>query len=173
MPFSQDEKTRLREYSREITGGRELPKEAKEMISQQERERTQPRGTLMKAIDYINRPLYASAGFANQMVQGKGQIEGLKAAWKAFSGQERVFYSEVLQSAGVKNKYVRAIGGFALDYGFDPVTYLTFGIGSGAKLGLTTLSKSGKALLNTTLKKQLPKLTKFNVSIAAFVVPLT
>ncbi|MBZ9572997.1 hypothetical protein KJA17_02365, partial [Patescibacteria group bacterium] len=164
MPFTTEEKTRLREYSREIMGGRELPGEVKTMIAQQEREAIQPKGTLMRALDYVNRPLYASAGFANQMVQGKGQIEGLKAAWKGFTGQERMFYSDVLQNVGVKNKYVRAIGGFALDVGLDPITYLTFGVGSGTKLGLTTLNKGGKALLNTTLKKQLPKLVKLNLA---------
>ena len=164
MPFTTEEKTRLREYSREIMGGRELPEEAKTMIAQQEREVTQPRGTLMRALDYVNRPLYATAGFGNQMIQGKGQIEGLKAAWKGFTGQERTFYSDVLQNAGVKNKYVRAIGGFAMDVLLDPLTYVTFGVGSGTKLGLTTLNKSGKVLLRTTLKKQLPKLVKHNLA---------
>jgi len=164
LPFTPDEKTRLREYSKDITGGRELPEEVKTMVEQQEREATQPKGTLMKALDYVNRPLYSTAGFANAIVQGKGYAESMSAAWKGFTGQERTFYSEVLQSSGVKNKYARAIGGFAMDVLLDPVTYLTFGVGSGTKLGLTTLNKSGKALLNTTLKKQLPKLVSHNLA---------
>ena len=54
MPFTIEEKDKLREYSREIMGGRELPEEVKTMVEQQEREATQPRGTLMKALDYVN-----------------------------------------------------------------------------------------------------------------------
>ena len=164
MPFTPDEKTRLRNYSKGMMGGRELPTEVKVMMEQQQREATEPRGTLMKAIDYLNRPVYASAGFANQIVQGKGEVEGLKAAWRGFTGQERLFYSDVLNTAGVKNKYARAVGGLALDIALDPITWLTFGIGAGAKLGTTTLSKGGRTLLNRTLRRQLPKLTKLNVA---------
>jgi len=164
MPFTNDEKNRLRDYSKKMTGGRELPEEARVMIEQQQREATEPQGTLMKTIDYLNRPLYASAGFANAIVQGKGIKEASSAAVKGFVGQERIFYSDVLNSAGIKNKYVRAIGGFSLDVLLDPVTYLTFGVGSGAKLGITTLSKGGRTLLNRTLTRQLPKLTKLNLA---------
>ena len=92
MPFTDEEKIRLRDYSKEMMGGRELPEGAGTVIEQQEREAVEPRGTLMKTIDYLNRPLYASAGFANQIVRGKGQTEAMKAAWKGFTGQERIFY---------------------------------------------------------------------------------
>ena len=143
MPFTPDEKTRLREYSSEMMGKRELAPEAKAIVAQQEREATQPKGLLMKTIDYINRPLYASAGFSNAIVGGKGVEEALMAAGKGISGQERLYYSDVLQTSGVKNKYVRAIGGFALDVLLDPVTYITFGTGAGAKLGATTLNEGG------------------------------
>ena len=164
MPFTIDEKTRLREYSNEMMGGRELTPEMKAMITAQEREFTQPKGLLMKTIDYVNRPLYASAGFANAIAGGKGVEEALVAASKGISGEERLFYSDVLNTAGVKNKYVRAIGGFALDVALDPTTYLTFGIGSGAKLGATTLSETGKVVLNRTLRRQLLKLTRLNIA---------
>jgi len=164
MPFTPEEKNSLRNYSKRIMGGRELPEEVKKTIEQQKREVAEPKGTLMKTIDYINRPLYASAGFTNALISGQGLGSAFVAAGKGFTGQERLFYSDILNTAGVKNKYVRAIAGFALDVALDPVTYLTFGVGSGAKLGATTLSKGGKVMLNRTLRRQLPKLTKLNIA---------
>ena len=133
-------------------------------VSIAERPRIEPQGTLMKTLDYLMRPNYASANFTNAIVQGKSMEQALGSAAKGFTGQERIFYSDVLKNAGVKNKYVRAIGGFALDVGLDPITYLTFGVGAGAKLGLTTLNKGGRTFLNRALARQLPKLTKLNIA---------
>jgi len=164
MPFTEDEKKRLRDYSNELSSGRTLPEGMQEITAQRQREATEPRGTLLKTLDYLNRPLYASAGFANAIVQGKTMEKAFESALLGLRGKERVFYSEVLKSAGIKNKYIRAIGGFTLDVALDPVTYMTFFTGAGAKLGMTTLNKSGKTLLNRTLRRQLPKLTKLNIA---------
>ena len=163
MAFTTDERLKLREYSSGMMGGRKLSEETQVAIEQEQRKAMEPKGTLMKALDYVNRPLYASASFSNALVQGKGVSEALGSFTKGMMGQERTFYSEVLKNAGVKNKYVRGIAGFALDVALDPITYLTFGTGAGAKLGLTTMSKGGKVLLNKTLRTQLPKLVALNL----------
>ncbi|MCD5384843.1 MAG: hypothetical protein LRZ94_00825 [Candidatus Pacebacteria bacterium] len=120
----------------------------------------EPEGTLMKALDFITRPTYASASFSKAIVEGKGIREALRASYRGLRGKERVFYSDVLESAGVKNKYVRSIAGFALDVGLDPLTYMTFGKSAGAKLGSTVLNKKGRLLKKAALKKNLSMFTK-------------
>lgn len=159
MSFTAEDLRRIQEHKKSHGAGATF-----KPVSITERPRREPEGTLMKALDKITRPLYASAGFSNALIQGKSTLQALTAAKKGITGEERIFYSDVLKTAGVKNKYVRAIGGFALDVGLDPITYLTFGVGAGAKMGLTTLNKTGLTFLNRTLTKQLPKLTKMNLA---------
>jgi len=166
MPFTEEEKNRLREYSKEIMGGRVLPEVSTPTVTV-ERPRREPEGVLLKVLDYAVRPLYASAAFSKAIVENKTLEDALKASIRGLTGQERVFYSDVLKSAGVKNKYVRAVAGLALDIGLDPVTYLTLGAGAGAKLGLTTLNKTGRIVLTRTLRRQLPKLTERNMAVVA------
>ena len=161
MPFTSEDLERIQEYKKGygVVG--------KPITVDIDRERREPEGTLMKTFDYLLRPLYASAAFSRAIVENKPIEEAFRASIRGVSGKERVFYSDVLKSAGVKNKYVRAIGGLALDIGLDPITYLSFGAGAGAELGLTTLNKSGKILLTRTLKRQLPKLIERNLGVTA------
>jgi len=159
MSFSQDERDKLLQRSRERTLSSKPLYE-----STANTQRLEPKGSLMKTLDFITKPLYASAGFANAIVQGKGSEEAFKSAYRGLTGKERTFYSDVLASAGVKNKYVKAVAGFALDVALDPVTYLSFGTGAGARLGLTTLNKTGKTFLTRTLNKQMPKMIKMNLA---------
>ena len=73
-----------------------------------------------RTIDVISRPLYTSAGIAKAIIK-KENIA--KEAWKGFTGKEKETYSDVLESAGVKNKWAKGIVGFALDVALDPITY--------------------------------------------------
>lgn len=124
-------------------------------------EEQKPKGVIRKTLDYLARGNYAVANLANSLfVEKEGLGEAFSDAWKGLKGEKPMFFSDVLENMGIRNKYVKAIVGFALDYYLDPMTYITFGVGKGLKLGLTTLNKSGKALLNETLKKQLPKYIK-------------
>ncbi|RLJ01994.1 MAG: hypothetical protein DRP11_03595, partial [Candidatus Aenigmatarchaeota archaeon] len=67
-----------------------------------------------------------------------------------------------------RNKYIRAIAGFVLDASLDPINWLTFGVGQGTKLGLTTLSKAGKEMLEESLKKNLPKMiSKYTAEVGS------
>jgi len=125
--------------------------------TQEERE---PKGFLMKALDYYSRTNYAVASFVNSLfVEKEGLGEAMSDAWKGLKGEQRMFFSDVLENAGVRNKYIRAIVGWALDAFLDPLNWLTIGVGQGTKLGLTTLSKQGRLLLQTRLKKDLPRYT--------------
>ena len=128
----------------------------------------EPKGALMTTLDYLTRPMYASAAFSNSLFAKKEGLEdALGHAWKGMMGKERIFYGDVLENMGTRNKYVRAIAGFALDVGLDPVTYLTFGTGAGVKLGYTTLNKAGKVLLTDAMKKWLPKYTQKQLATTA------
>jgi len=121
-------------------------------------EEREPKGFLMKALDYLNRGNYAVANFVNSLfVEKEGIGEAMSDAWKGLKGEQRMFFSDVLENAGVRNRYIRAIAGFVLDAALDPINWLTFGVGQGTKLGFTTLSKAGKEMFEETMKKQFSK----------------
>lgn len=73
-----------------------------------------------RAMDIASRPLYASAGAAKALVKGENVAQ---EAWKGFTGKEKETYSDVLESAGVKNKWIKGGVGLALDIALDPTTY--------------------------------------------------
>ncbi|RLC45765.1 MAG: hypothetical protein DRH57_07405, partial [Candidatus Cloacimonadota bacterium] len=91
-----------------------------------------------RSIDFISRPLYASAGVSKAIL--KGENVG-KEAWKGITGKEKETYSDVLGEMGVKNKWVKGGVGFALDVALDPTTY--FG-GSLIKGGAKIAGKGAK-----------------------------
>lgn len=82
------------------------------------------------AMSLLSRGQYASAGAANQIAkQVKGQApKSVKdigmAAYKGLKEGVPTSYSDVLATAGVQNKGVRAVGGFIGDVALDPLTYL-------------------------------------------------
>lgn len=93
---------------------------------------------LSKFFDVLSTPQYASAGVADSLVKGKNVFKGIKEGI-----QNRQSYSDVLGDMGVKNKYVKAIGGFAGDVLLDPSTY----IGAGAiKSGLKKIPGLAKGI---------------------------
>jgi len=164
--FTNEELKRIREMSpnrNAFSERREAMFGAKQDIELEERMKLErePKGTLMKTLDYLARPMYASAAFSNSLfAEREGLEEALGHAWKGMKGEERRTYSDVLENLGVRNKYVRSIAGFVLDVGLDPTTYLTFGKGAGIRLGLTTLNKGGKELLKGSLRQWMPQYTK-------------
>lgn len=93
-----------------------------------------------RALDVLSRPLYASANVAKDAID-KGEFTPLRSAWRGLSGQDKTTYSNVLEQAGVKNKYVKGGVGFVLDIALDPSTY--FG-GSAIKLAGKGLGLAGR-----------------------------
>jgi hypothetical protein len=85
---------------------------------------------LLKVLDFVARPLHASASAADAALRHRNV---LKAAERGIKGQQHTTYSDVLKDLGVHNKYVRGIGGFGLDVLLDPTSYVTFGVSSVAK----------------------------------------
>lgn len=94
----------------------------------------------IRVLEELNRPLYLTAGTAKELAEGKRVDQALKkgvtsALDPTLDKDDKVYFSDVLKSAGVKNKYVRGIAGFGLDIVLNPATYATFGVGAGAQVG--------------------------------------
>lgn len=100
-------------------------------------------GLFTKTLDFISRPLFASAGAAKALV--RGDENPWAEAWKGLQGKEKETYSDVLLEYDEKkggdafgNKFVRGGVGFILDVVLDPTTYfggsLVKGVGKGVKI---------------------------------------
>jgi hypothetical protein len=115
----------------------------------------------VRAIDFISRPTYASAGAAKAIVKNfdadpRNNENPLFEAWKGLKGEEKETYSDVLKQAGVKNKIATGLIGFALDVALDPTTYIGGSLVKGTLKGTGTVAKGG---LNLTRKFN-PKLAE-------------
>jgi hypothetical protein len=86
----------------------------------------------LSALEQVERPIYGIAGGARAAVRGENVP---KAALRGLELKDKYLFPDVLKEAGVKNKLVRTVLGTAADIGFDPTTYLTFGVGPVAKAG--------------------------------------
>ena len=86
-----------------------------------------PRSGFEKVLDWVDLP-------RNTIAQLVGRLAGVdteKIKARGAFGMKRVFMSDVLKKAGVKNRVVRAVGGFLGDVAIDPLTYLTAGATTG------------------------------------------
>lgn len=94
-------------------------------------------------MDLLSRGTYTSANIAKTLTDKKADsaLDVLKAGWRGLKGQDKTTYAEVLDQAGVKNKYAKAIGGFAGDVLLDPTTYVG---GVLAKGGIKVAKGAGK-----------------------------
>lgn len=101
-------------------------------------------GVIGKAIDVLSRPLYAVSGAVGHMVgQGKGSLtqdvaENMKTGKRTMS--------DVLRSSnvpGIRNQWVAAPLGFALDVALDPVNWATAGTAALVPRAAVGLTKGG------------------------------
>lgn len=88
------------------------------------------RGTniLGKVFDVLSRPNYAVAEASQEILEGGNPVEGF---FKGLAGREKTSFSDVLETAGVENRFIKGVGGLALDIALDPTTYLGGGIVKG------------------------------------------
>lgn len=91
-----------------------------------------------RTLDIISRPLYTSAGVAKAIVKGENVA---REAWKGLTGQDKETYSDVLGELGVQNKWVKGLGGFALDVALDPTTYFGGALIKGAGKAVKGVAK--------------------------------
>ena len=111
--------------------------------------------TFEKLLDVLMRPVYGSAGAASEWSRGRNPIEG---AWRGLVAEDRKTYSDVLSEMGMAPGLGRGALGFGLDIALDPTTYLTFGAGAGARVGVggatKVLSKAAQAARVGALEKK-------------------
>lgn len=70
-----------------------------------------------------SRPIHGIAGGVYAAQKGKNVLKGAK---RGFELKDRKLFSDVLKEAGAP-KVVQTVGGFGLDVGLDPTTYVTLG----------------------------------------------
>jgi hypothetical protein len=96
---------------------------------------------LGRTFDILSRPNYAVAEATQDIIEGGNPVAGLI---QGLTGQEKTTFSDVLETAGVENRFVRGVGGFALDIALDPTTYLAPGIVKGMT-GSKIAAEAGRA----------------------------
>lgn len=106
-------------------------------------------GFLGDVLDVISRGQYASANVAKTLTDNKSDSlkDVGKSALRGLSGNDRTSYRDVLEQSGMERGKLRSALGFAGDVLLDPTTYLTLGVGAGAKVGGKVAAKGlGKAI---------------------------
>ena len=122
-----------------------------------EREQRGLANALMTALDILDRPGNAIRVGLSNLSYGDSFLEGFK---RGFTGQEKVYGSDLLDASGVTNKYARGIGGFVLDVLLDPLTYVTGGTAAGLKSGFAkgmTMSGIGGSAFKRSMATYLPE----------------
>lgn len=94
------------------------------LIGGNEGQRRVNSGLIGDLMDYLSRPARASAGVAYALTDKDPSTGVLGGLLGGLEGKTAHSYSDVLSNLGVRNKYVRALGGFGLDVALDPLTYL-------------------------------------------------
>lgn len=100
-------------------------------------------------LDVIERPLQGVKNTAHAFLNDRDDRGLGEAFWDGFSGQEKVKGSQIMGDLGFNSKLAKGVGGFALDVGLDPITYVPGGV----------FAKGGKAVLNGG-KKLIPTAVK-------------
>lgn len=124
---------------------------------------------VLKALEQTTRPLHGLAAAERSVIKsvkkgdlgpGKVKLKPLGEAGKAFvkgvKNEDKSTTRDVLKDVGVHNKAVLAVGGFTGDVLGDPLTYVSFGMGSVAKKAALDAAKAAekKALAAGLTKEQ-------------------
>lgn len=114
--------------------------------------KTKPKQGLVGTIlDRLSRPLYATVG-AVEHVTGKGTEGSLLENMNKNMMERKETFGNLLQKSGVSHGFAAPLG-FALDIAFDPVNWLTAGVGAAiprAGYGLVQGLRMGKGLEGLT-----------------------
>lgn len=112
---------------------------------------------ISKILDFVQRPNFAIATGIKNVLDTDQQTKFWQGIGKGLSGKSKTTFSEVLGEIGwqpktIGGKIARGATGLTLDILLDPTTYLTFGVGTGAKIGGKTLTKAGTQFLAKAAK---------------------
>src|SRR5262245_54210304 len=114
-------------------------------------------GIIGTALDILGRPGYASAGFANALInENKGLGEALSTAGSELvNPTQRLSYSDVIQRAAPEfaaaNPTATKAIGFLGDVALDPTTYLGAGLGLAGKAKLALKLGKGTSTLGEVI----------------------
>lgn len=78
-------------------------------------------------LELLGRPGAAVKNIIDKTGLDKSE-DAATAAWKGFSGQEKVSGADIAEKLGVENKATKFFTGVALDIGTDPLTYVPGGV---------------------------------------------
>ena len=122
-----------------------------------------------KVLEQTTRTLHAVAAPTKQIVEGHPE-KAPSAALKGLRNKDKTTFSDVLASAGVKNKAVKAIAGTTLDIAGDPLSWTGAGLEvkaarseaaaaakAAAKAAKAGMSKEGIATVAKQAAKRAPK----------------
>jgi len=143
--------------------GPEVEQEAKSIV---ERLKGGAKSTLRTTLDIVSRPNFAVASAVKNIVDEDPVTTFLAGLKTGVKGETKITFGDVLQEAGWKpetlgGRIAKGVTGFALDVLLDPTTYITLGVGAGAKItgkgvqtiGKTiTLTKKGKKFLKKAVE---------------------
>jgi len=116
----------------------------------------QDTGLLGDVLDVISRGQYASANVAKTLTDGKDDSIGdvASSVYRGLSGEDKTSYGDVLEQSGMERGKLRSALGFVADVALDPTTYLTLGVGTGAKVGGKAAAKGLGKVIPKALGKE-------------------
>lgn len=115
---------------------------------------TEPRSNFfMDVLDTLDAPRQGIAGIIDSALRGDIFTPEVGTGWRR--GQtENITTSDILRRHDIiDNPILRGIAGFAGDVATDPLTYLTFGTGTAAKVGGRAVTDAGLALKNQAVER--------------------
>ena len=74
-----------------------------------------------RIFDVLSRPNYAVANLVKDLGEGDASIESV---WRGLTGEDKTTFKDVLKNSGYGD-VESGLGGFVLDVGLDPTTYLS------------------------------------------------
>lgn len=83
-------------------------------------------GTLDRIFGVLDVPGTAVRALVNNAISDR-DVDVLDEIEKALKGEHRIEGADILEDLGVRDKWVKMLGGFAVDVLLDPLTYVAFG----------------------------------------------
>ncbi len=138
--------------------------EGLEELAKQEGLEPPAKEKIFNALRKVGGVLNVGTAFTSGLVKGaldektSALGEAFSRVGKSFSGEEIKGFSDTARELGINpetrmGKIALGTGGFIADVVFDPLTYLSFGMGAGLKVGTKSLNKTGTKLFQEVATK--------------------
>jgi hypothetical protein len=157
-------------YNLAQSKGGPIAKKADEILGKDKSLFTKAKETLGKGLlttlDIIQRPNFAVASGVKNIMDTDPTTTFASGLKTGISGETKHTFTDVFSEVGWNpdtfgGKFAKGAAGFALDVLLDPTTYITFGVGAGAKVVVRgaekPLSKVGMALLKKGVARESAK----------------